>query len=86
MGVLCLNVGLSILLFEGFNTLISNISFGGPSFISLGEEIRRSSYPSSLFDLLIPSFLLFLIVAGFMLLGLGLYDYKLKKKTISKKE
>ena len=85
-GVLCFNVGISILLFEGVNSIFSYISFGSISFIKLGMDIRKNSYPSPLFDHLIPSILLFLSVSGFILLGLGLYDYKLKKTAISKKK
>ncbi len=79
-GVLCFNVSISILLFEGINTLFSYNSFGSLSFISLGRDIRMNYYPSSLFVLLIPSFLLFLIMSGLVLLGLGYYDYKLTMK------
>jgi ABC-type dipeptide/oligopeptide/nickel transport system permease component len=88
LGVLCLNVCFSIFLYEGLNSLFHYV-FLDPSYISLGRSIATSRslvfgypIPSSPFLLFIPSFLLFLIVCGFMLLGLGLYDYKLKKKTI----
>jgi len=86
LGVLCLNVCFSIFLYEGYNSLFRYI-FLDPSYISLGRSIATSRslvfgypIPSSPFLLFIPSFLLFLIVCGFMLLGLGLYDYKRKKQ------
>ena len=92
VGVLCLNVSFSILLYEGYNSL-HRFVFLDPSFISLGRnivmarfEVFSYSNPSSPFLLIIPAFWLFLIVCGFMLLGLGLYDYKRKKKIISKNE
>ncbi len=90
IGLLCFSVCFSIFLYEGYNTVFE---FLDPSFNSLGRDIHMCrntifsiEYRTSLFTLLIPSFLLFLIMSGFMLLGLGLYDYKLNKKEISKIE
>ncbi len=83
-GLLCFNVSFSIFLYEGYVTVFE---FLDPSFISLGRAIHMCRYtiftrvdPPSLFILLIPSFLLFLIMSGFILLGLSLFDYKRKKQ------
>ncbi len=87
-GVLCLNIGLSIILFEGYPTTFL-MDFFDPSFVYLGKDIRymwlEFSDTTAFLLLLISVFLLFLIVAGFILLGLGLFDYKFKKTIISKK-
>ncbi len=81
-GVLCLNIGLSIILFEGYNT-VHGPDFFDPSYTMIGEMLRsmRTNFndTSAFFLLLIPMFLLILIVSGFIFLGLGLYNYNLKK-------
>jgi ABC-type dipeptide/oligopeptide/nickel transport system permease component len=87
IGVFSLNIGMSIILFEGYN-VSSFLDFLDPSFFQLGSILRtmRTGFddPTQFLLAFTSGFLLFLIVSGFLLLGLGLYDYKLKKKSIPK--